>query len=175
MNGQIYMITCLPTGKRYIGMTVNSLHVRMKEHLRHARQVRKNKCTYLAHAILKYGPEAFVIENVALADNKEDLASLECEYIARYGDLNMCNGGYSPANTPEIREKIAKTVTDIWKNPEHRAKVSEANSKPVIGTDLVTGEEQWYASAKATGLSNNVASAINGKRKSAGGRTWRYA
>lgn len=51
-------------------------------------------------------------------------------------------------------------------------------SRPVISTDLVTGEEKFYEAinhaAKNGFSSGNISSCCNGKRKSHAGKSWRF-
>src|SRR5216684_301529 len=56
--GCVYLLTCLPTGKYYVGKTVKTVRVRWQEHVADVKRGHRG-CPYLHAAIRKYGPENF--------------------------------------------------------------------------------------------------------------------
>ena len=68
--GYIYKITNLVNNKIYIGQTIHTLKYRFNQH------INQNKCTKLHNAIVKYGKENFIIEEIekvpqSLLDERE--------------------------------------------------------------------------------------------------------
>lgn len=80
--GVIYRVTCVPTGRVYIGKTtqVNPLH-RWQAHLADARQ---GSMRGFQVSIREYGPENFVFEVIASALSRDHLDALELDVIAQY-------------------------------------------------------------------------------------------
>lgn len=118
----IYHITNKLNGKVYIGQTVRSLDVRIKQHINTA----MSGCSYhLYRAIRKYGWENFEYGIVAYADNKEQLNQLEMYYIQKYDSIrngyNMVPGG--DMNVMDY-EPIAKHHDEVMRTPEVRNKIS---------------------------------------------------
>jgi group I intron endonuclease len=62
--GFVYLITCLSTGKYYVGQTINRLAIRWSGHKLKA----KRGNGHLQCAIRKYGADNFVIETLTSAD-----------------------------------------------------------------------------------------------------------
>ena|ERR1700733_163764 len=91
MNGKIYIITNLLSGKRYVGQTMQTLEKRWKEHLRDARNGRT--CPLHA-AIRKYGPESFSIEVLVFCGESE-LNPLEKFAILIFNSLVDNRSGYN--------------------------------------------------------------------------------
>lgn len=78
-----YRITCIPTGKSYVGITVRKLSLRWKQHRVQARHT-TGKAPF-PKAILKHGPKAFRVEPIASARSWPDLLELERLLIAQEG------------------------------------------------------------------------------------------
>jgi group I intron endonuclease len=110
----IYLITCLVTGQQYVGKTARSLIVRWGAHCSGAKS---GHTMPLAQAIRKYGPDAFAIDPIAIAQSEEEAGRLEAWYIqslrtlAPHG-LNIASGG---KNGYLICEAGRKSMTP--KNP----------------------------------------------------------
>jgi group I intron endonuclease len=130
MDGKVYRITNLVSGKYYIGQTIGRIKARFTNHLSEAR-CRRN-CRYLGNAIVKYGRYNFAIEPLATGINtQEELDSIERLWILttrsfdhRVG-YNIEFGGNGRGKiSPETREKMSGPKTD-----EHRKKLSEAARK----------------------------------------------
>jgi group I intron endonuclease len=106
--GIIYKITNITNGNIYIGQTITSLKSRWQSHVSSAKC---NKPWVICAAIRKYGRDNFTVEEIAEADSKENLNSLEIFYISVLKpQYNMCAGGGglgSPSD--EIKAKISKS------------------------------------------------------------------
>jgi group I intron endonuclease len=102
----IYKITNIFTGKIYIGQTKGSLENRWKKHIQAARYKLKSK-TAIIGAIKKYGSDNFKIEQIDVADNKDELDIKE-EFFA-----SMLNAyapvGYNLDGCGKLRTKNSET------------------------------------------------------------------
>jgi group I intron endonuclease len=124
--GVIYRMT-FPNGKRYVGLTTQLLSKRMGRHRSNAR----NGSEYPVHAaIRKYGFDSVVVETIATADTKEELAVLECFHIKSEGckhpsGYNLDDGGYFPTITDEVRRKISEGRTGIKRSSQECQDISK--------------------------------------------------
>lgn len=75
---QIYKITNSVNGKIYVGQTMRSLGQRWKDHVRFAAKGRK---IYFCSAIRKYEANSFTIEQIAVAETREEANALERHWI----------------------------------------------------------------------------------------------
>ena len=90
----IYKITNKINGKIYIGQTSLSIKDRWSRHCNN-----DSHCTYLKNAIKKYNKENFIIEEIYIAKNRDELNKLEKSIIKEYNSLypngyNLTTGGY---------------------------------------------------------------------------------
>ncbi len=103
----IYKITNKINNKIYIGQTIHTLLYRWNNHIRASN---RGSNIYFHKAIRKYGKDSFNIEKLADAFSKEELNSLEIQYIKQYNSLapNGYNtstggeGGNNFSNNPNI-------------------------------------------------------------------------
>lgn len=108
MIGFIYRILCIPTGKSYIGQTID-INRRKHEYFSALRR-NKHENPKLQKAWNKYGEENFSFEFWAF-DNitPEQLDNLECEYIEKYNSLekgfNLVSGGGFLPNRQKIKDE----------------------------------------------------------------------
>ena len=92
----VYLIRNVVNGKMYIGKTSGSLKERWGQHI--ADSKRRSR-TYLGRAIIKYGPQAFTIEELERCTNEEDLDRCEAKWIQTYRSdqrdigYNLTTGG----------------------------------------------------------------------------------
>lgn len=124
----VYRITCLITHRRYIGITEGSLGRRWQGHLSSARRGVK---TALHAAIRLYGAEAFVVETICEATNREMACDLEKSLIIAESTLapngyNLSpggDGGSAPGRpcSPETRAKMSAAAMGKPKSLEHVA------------------------------------------------------
>lgn len=183
--GIIYKITCVPTGKEYIGQTTVSMEKRWKEHVRHSRQKnRKNFCRYLANSIVKYGDKSFQIEILATAFSKTGLNEAEASLINTYNTsqphgMNIDLGGRTVKRSQETNSLISKSIKAKWQDPNYRKNITISNSKSIVGINVKDGTQVQFVSLKEAGNvlgfnERNINAVIKGERASAGGYYWRY-
>ena len=104
--GLIYKLTS-PSKKSYIGMTLRTIEQRMKEHNRS-----DSKCTYLVHAIAKYGFDNFTKEVLWEGEDSETpemerMMISEHHTLAPYGYNLRSGGGRGEHISDELREKFS--------------------------------------------------------------------
>src|SRR5271163_1706593 len=118
MYGIIYKATCLPTGKIYIGQTVQTLQKRWQGHLYNAKY--SGNSSYWLNTIRKYGSDAFTVEQIDCAHNQQKLNKLEQFYIKHFDSFktgyNGTTGGEHPRHSKQsrIRQKVA--MEQFWFN-----------------------------------------------------------
>lgn len=151
-KGCIYLITCLPNAKKYVGQHCTTNHIiRWKQHLSSARN---GSLDYIHNAIRKYGADNFTVERLCIC-HLEALGRLEAYYAEQYGcymwDLapgyNMvwCGDNFwlGMKHTPATRAKMSalkvsmpleerKALGDRLQTPEARAKALEARLVPEV-------------------------------------------
>lgn len=134
----IYLITCLPTGKYYVGKTANTLEHRWYQHCHPG----DDKRGHLANAIRKYGKENFVIELLTECA-AEEVDNLERLWIAvlnstdRTVGLNIKHGGEGGPIPLETRLKIARSNTGKKLSESALQKKREAGKR-------LTGERNGF-------------------------------
>lgn len=126
----IYRITNLINDKIYIGQTIESLSKRWRRHTWVS--TKKRNAMAITSAIIKYGQENFIIEQIDTAENIEDLNIKEEYYIKYYNSIspngyNIKYGGNNRKLSEETKLKIGisnkgKTITE-----ETRKKLSESH------------------------------------------------
>lgn len=109
MKGYIYLIENKINEKKYVGKTYNSIEHRWKEHLRDFRKER-NKKRPLYEAMMKYGPENFIISELEYCENCEDREKYWINYYNTYHNgYNATLGGdgklYFPISDEEVIQK----------------------------------------------------------------------
>ena len=120
-----------PSGKSYVGQTIHSFEHRWKQHLRN------KKNPYAVHAALKkYGPESFLVQELAHADNQEQLNNLEKLWIILLQSAeptkgyNLTWGGEGGSHTEATKEKLREAqrhVTNRHHTPETREKIRKGH------------------------------------------------
>lgn len=118
----IYKITCIITGKVYIGKTIN-LRKRINKH-KNCRDKSKTIC-YFQKAILKYGWDSFGVEILKTVPNfdklkdNNDLLKLESHYIELFDSTNV-DKGYNIC-------KFSNDRTGVKLSEEHKEKIRQSN------------------------------------------------
>lgn len=139
MSFIIYVATNTENGKRYIGMTGDTLRRRIASHFSVSG---KNPKTALHRAIKKYGRSSFVFEHVASCRSREaaqttEIAMIKQERTRAPHGYNMTPGGdyYEVTHSPDVREKIAASKRAYWASmpPEQRAGFGEKISQSRLG------------------------------------------
>ncbi len=128
---RIYEIVNQVSGRRYIGMTKNSLATRMNQHRSAARRGLKSP---LYNAMRYYGLENFVITELNIFDTKQECTDKEIQLIAE--DSNLYNlasggeGGFVITNLEEWRDKL---------------KVARKGRKPALGLKHTEKNKKFFA------------------------------
>lgn len=129
-----YLVTCVPTGKQYVGITARSLHRRWYEHAIDAK-ARPGR-NPLRRAIAKYGEAQFTVEVVCCARTWEDLCAAEVALIAQRNTrapngYNITLGGEGARGcirTAAHRAAISRAHLGKQRSAITRAKLSAAMS-----------------------------------------------
>jgi group I intron endonuclease len=125
----VYKITCIPSGRSYIGFTSRTLKQRWRDHCKN----RVNKGTF-QYALAKYGREAFRIETIGRSSSATEAIELERRLIAEHRTLvpngyNMTSGGEMHPGcklSVETRTKIGDSSRGRKHDATSRAKMSAA-------------------------------------------------
>lgn len=138
---QIYLITNLNNGKKYVGQHEGSdLEKYWGWNVRRALRG-SNKKPYLYAGIRKHGKASFKVETILLVENKEQADYHETRFIKEWNTndreygYNLTEGGDGVSNpSPETREKLAalrrgKPGTNLGKHfsEEHKQRLRESN------------------------------------------------
>lgn len=112
-EGIIYVVTNVTTGKQYVGLTVQTLERRWKNHTEQAQSNRVKSEHSLHAAIRQYGALDFNIQCFDQGTSKDNLESKERYWIEKLGTLapngyNICKGGVSGG-----ANKKSLTIDDI--------------------------------------------------------------
>lgn len=127
----IYKLTCLITGKIYIGKSIN-IRKRMSNY-KHCEKRTKGR-SYLENAIIKYKWESFIVDILEIFEDfnkskdNELLLIKESEYISLFDSTNQ-DIGYNIC-------KFSNDGTGIPKKPisdEHREKLRQARRHQIRG------------------------------------------
>jgi group I intron endonuclease len=99
-KGLIYLITNKVTNKKYVGLTVQTLERRWKNHIEQANANHIKSDESLHSAIREYGESVFHIEVIDKGTTKRDLESKERKWIEELNSLvphgyNISKGGVS--------------------------------------------------------------------------------
>lgn len=177
----IYKITNVQNNKVYIGQTIRPIQDRFNRHINDA--INNILDTYFARAIRKYGKDNFIIEEIDVAKNQDELNLKEQYWIQYYqavekgynetDAISKCGGNTYKSKTEEemniIKEKIRQTKLGN-KNPMAR-KIKRTNIK----TNEIDIFDTIISCAKACGIQNgktSIATRLNGQVKSPYKNKW---
>jgi group I intron endonuclease len=133
--GEIYMISCTETNKKYIGQTRCtragkpwSAEHRWKTHVQNALHGNVKRCRALCNAINKYGPEKFSIKTILICEESK-LNYFEVKYIRQYKTMapygyNLTMGGSAGNWSEESRERLRQAKLGE-KNCRYGVKLSD--------------------------------------------------
>lgn len=116
----VYKITNKINGKVYIGQTIRSLEVRLKQHLSRGESL-------VSKAIKKYGLENFIIEQIDKANSIEDLNEKEIYWIDYYNSISPNGYNISKGGLGSLGVKHS----DSWRK-QHSIEMSGVNN-PLFG------------------------------------------
>lgn len=115
----IYKITNNINGKIYIGQTNNPTR-RWWQHTSSARCNKGNQL--ITKAMIKHGLDNFDFSVICTCCTQEDTDEIEILLIKQYNSTdmsvgyNLAKGGSKLISTPEIRNKISKSLKEYYKN-----------------------------------------------------------
>jgi group I intron endonuclease len=126
----IYKITNSINDKVYIGQTVESLKKRWNRHT-WVCTIKRNAMA-ITNAIVKYGKENFIIEEIDKADDIEELNEKEIYYINLYKSIspngyNLTTGGNNKRLSEETKRKISESNKGRKTSDETRKKLSDSH------------------------------------------------
>jgi hypothetical protein len=84
---RVYMLTCRPTGERYIGVTEKRVADRLADHAFNAFHKTRRYRSSIQRAIADHGVESFDMETLGIVATKSDACELEINMIDKYGTL----------------------------------------------------------------------------------------
>ncbi len=170
----IYCHIHIESGRRYIGLTSQTMAQRWKTHVSHAKSSKGGRW-HFPNAIRKYGKDAFSHEELACSWTLEDANATEEALILQYDTrnpgkgFNLAKGGASFSFDPKTtREKLSeatkknitperrKFLSDLRRgkslSQETRAKLSAAakkNGAQIAASNRKRGPEYWAKFAAA--------------------------
>ena len=144
----IYKITNIQNNKTYIGQTIRPIEQRFHRHLNDA--LNGILDTHFARAIRKYGKDSFIIEQIDIAANQDELTKKEQYWIRYYDSINT---GYNETDAMykcggnTYKSKSEEEMLEI-KNKIRVTKLGglNHNSKKVKMIDIVLNESMIFNS-----------------------------
>jgi group I intron endonuclease len=121
----VYKYTNKINGKIYIGITVQSIEVRHKQHFK---DIKKDRVFH--RALKKYGEDNFLLEIIDKAGNYEELKEKERFYIKKYNSFTGFKNSNGYNNTYRHTEKNKKIMSEL------RKEFYKNNIHPSIGIIL---------------------------------------
>lgn len=103
--GIVYTVQHVPSGLRYVGITICTMQVRWAKHVEDAAKGSIGSEASLHAAIRAHGPTAFIIDVVDRGTSHRDLGAKERAWIVRLGTfapggMNLSRGGEVGGSTP---------------------------------------------------------------------------
>lgn len=149
----VYLITCIPTGKIYVGRTTRPLYIRWEAH-KSTRNARKHVHLRLYQDMRQYGIEQFTIQQIDIAKSFEDLKRKEREHILRLRS-HLPEIGYNMStDTSEGLELLDPASIERRCHSAHVALAGKRTAKHGVGVRL-TGSH-YYANISHKGVQYNV-------------------
>ena len=135
----IYCHTHTDSGRRYIGLTSQTMEKRWKNHI-YAAKSSKDGRWHFPNAIRKYGKDAFTHKILEICDTLESAGIAEVKWIKFYDSrnpdrgFNLTKGGeYAPSVSRIQRSEI---VRKLWQNSEYREKVIASTRNSYLDPSL---------------------------------------
>lgn len=144
MSWTVYCHTHIESGRRYIGLTKQTMESRWKKHVYAAKRFAKGGRWHFPNAIKKYGPDAFSHEVLEVCETLEKANQREAYWIEFYDarnpefGFNLAEGGQhkphpirkNPWDDPEYRTKQLARGFDHLHTPEAFAKMKATVNTP---------------------------------------------
>lgn len=118
--GYVYLITNLINGKQYVGQTVRTIKKRFSIHCSAKKPV-------ISRAIRKHGRENFIVQELAVAYNQEELNFLEGLYMSWFNTL--APNGYNIAKIINGKGKHSEESKEKMKTIRNRPKYLKISSE----------------------------------------------
>ena len=145
--GEIYLVTCVPTGKKYVGQAVlltgsdlrpYGTYKRWKSHIYEAFHSMKT-CRHLNFAINKYGEDAFIVEPI-LTCKLDKINEYEIYFIKYYNTLvpngyNLQEGGKSGRASEETKKRMSES-TRGENHPQYGKPLSDETKEKIRQTNI---------------------------------------
>lgn len=139
----IYVITNITNGKKYVGYTSIGYQ---KRFLKHVNESERGSNRYICRALRKYGESSFRIELIDTALTHEEAKQKEIEYISKLNSFAHKKGGHGynattggdGVNGKNVPQYIREKMSELKK--QQRAWVGERNPKYKKGY-LIQGEK----------------------------------
>src|ERR1700677_606103 len=157
----VYLISCIITGKQYIGQTRQALNARWLGHCS-----KKSGCTYLSRAIKKYNRKNFSIVEIGRYSTQQDLNDAE-EYFVDYYNCRSPNGYNLKAGggaRGEVHEDARKRQAIAQTGRKHPKETRKKMSAWQIGK-IVSKETRKKLSVAATDKHYNLGKPFTKTRK----------
>jgi group I intron endonuclease len=142
--GEIYKLTCLTTGRCYVGQAVSHIlnHKRYRPwgserrfrcHVSEAYSSKRCQCAYLNNAIRKYGPKDFTVDIIQYC-KIADLNHLETKWIEQLNTVapngyNLNKGGDTKIPSLISRRRTSKGVYKYYKERKMKRFLSKLTKK----------------------------------------------
>lgn len=126
----IYKITNKINNKIYIGQTIESLEKRWSRH--NWKCTKSRNAMAITNAIIKYGKENFIIEQIDYANTIEELNNKEVYYIDYFNTMspngyNLKTGGDNKRLSDETKKKISEGNKGKKRTEETKKKLSDSH------------------------------------------------
>ena len=131
--GSIYKVTSKIDGRIYIGLTIQTIQARFVDHSLSAKREKRlgKTSTYFYNALLKYGKDNFIVEEIVNVNNDDLLYRLEKMYIKKFKatnkefGFNILEGGQGAKPTDEMKKKMSEISIQKYKDhPELKEKIA---------------------------------------------------
>lgn len=131
-DGIIYLITDNIVGKKYVGLTVQTLKRRWKYHIEQARANHIKTSGSLHAAIREYGENAFEIKKIDSGTTKKDLEIKERKWIKELNTLvpqgyNISTGGVSGGSNKKPTIIDGTSFESVGKAAEYVSKTRDVS------------------------------------------------
>lgn len=191
----VYLITNKINGMRYVGQTTKSLVSRWSAH-----KSKRSCCTFLKHALSKYGSENFQIKILSRCNTIEEMNHREQYYIKLFKTLSPCGynlttGGEGRLVSEETRARMSSSQKGIKKpcsvehakklglarlgtkqSSQQKAKRAASMMKPIevpeLGVVFPGFDVAWNT---LNAYPNAITFVLNGKRSHWRGLTFKHA
>lgn len=129
MEGIVYKVTNIKDDKVYIGITTNSIESRKLDQLKSS----NTKQTKFYEAITTYGKDSFTWEQIDTANNIDELAKKETEYILKY---NSKEDGFNSDRGAGIKKSIYQydmqgNMINVFESLEDAGSAVNADKKKI--------------------------------------------